>query len=157
MLIRKGGVVGLGDGRRYSDPQLLLIQGEHREVVRLRHDHEQISVLPSAKGEEVIIAKRRTRVSCSDADELARQMQLQQRVRRIVGETVRPLEYDPNYQYQEESPKAVQVIHPSEFISAQEAPPPTPEREISGAEFLMERDRLQNRVKVLDFPDLDLG
>ena len=110
MLIRKGGVVGLGDGRRYSDPQLLLIQGEHREVVRLRHDHEQISVLPSAKGEEVIIAKRRTRVSCSDADELARQMQLQQRVRRIVGETVRPLEYDPNYQYQKNRPKQCRLF-----------------------------------------------
>ena len=160
VLIAKGGIIQLRDGKRYSDPQLLLIQGEHREAVRLRHDHEQISVLPSAKGEEPIIAKRRGRVGVDDPDQLAREMELQNRLRKLVGEMVKPLDYDPGSQFlaaapQQEAPKAAQVIHPSEFIAAQEAPPPAPQREIGSVEYLMEHDRYKRRVKVMDFADLE--
>ena len=160
VLIAKGGIIQLRDGKRYSDPQLLLIQGQHREAVRLRHDHEQISVLPSAKGEEAIIAKRRGRVGANDPDELARQMELQNRLRKLVGEMVRPLGYDPASPFlvvnsQGEAPKAAQVIHPSEFIAAQETPSPVPDREIGSVEFLMEHDRYKKRVKVMDFADVE--
>lgn len=160
VLVAKGGIIQLRDGKRYSDPQLLLIQGEHREVVRLRNDHEQISVLPSAKGEDPIIAKRRGRVGVDDPDQLSREMELQNRLRKLVGEMVKPLEYDPGSQFlavnsPQEAPKAAQVIHPSEFMAVQEAPPPAPQREIGSVEFLMEHDRYKRRVKVMDFADLE--
>jgi hypothetical protein len=158
VLIGKGGIVQLRDGKRYSGPELLLIQGEHREAVRLRHDHEQISVLPSAKGEEPIIARRRVRVGVNDPDQLARAMELQNRLRKLVGGMVKPLAYDPDSQYLSESPKpeapkAAQVIHPSEFFAAQEAPEPS--RDISSAEWLMENGRYKKRVKPLDFADME--
>ncbi|MGO9273697.1 MAG: integrase catalytic domain-containing protein [Terriglobia bacterium] len=154
VLIGKGGIIQLRDGKRYSDPQLILIQGQHREVARSRQDHEQISVLPSAKGEAVIIAKRRTRVGVNDPDQLAAAMELQNRERKLVGRMVKPLEYEPGAQFSEaktEGPKAAQVIHPSEFISAQEAAPP-PEREISSVEYSMNRERYR---KPMDFADLE--
>lgn len=159
--IRDGGIIQLRDGKRYSDPQLLLIQGKYREAARLRHDHEQISVLPSAKGEEPIIAKRRGRVGTDDPDQLAREMELQNRLRRIVGEMVKALDYDPGSQYlaaapQPQAPKAAQVIHPSEFIAAQQAPAPALEHEeIGSVEYLMEHDRYKRQVKPLDFADLE--
>ncbi len=121
--IATGGIIQLRDGKRYSDPQLLLIQGEHREVVRVRHDHEQIRVLPSAKGEQAIIAKRRTRVGVNDPDQLASAMELQNRLRKLAGQFTKPMEYEPASQFVE-APKAAQVIHPSEFMAAQEAPEP---------------------------------
>jgi hypothetical protein len=160
VLIGKGGIVHLRDGKRYSDPELLLIQREHREVARLRHDHEQISVLPAAKGEQVIIAKRRARVGVNDPDQLASAMELQNRLRKLVGGMVKPLDYDPGSQCLSESPepeapKAAQVIHPSEFIAAQEASEPSQEQEISSPEWLMENDRYKKRVKSLDFADLE--
>jgi len=160
VLIAKGGIVQLRDGKRYSDPQLLLIQGEHREAVRLRHDHGQISVLASAKGEEAIIAKRRARVGVDDPDELARAMEHQNRLRKLLGQMIKPLDYDPGSQFlavssPQEAPKAAQVIHPSEFIAAQGAPPPVPEREIGSVEYMMEHDRYKKRVKVMDFADLE--
>jgi len=133
----------------------LLIQGEHREVARLRHDHEQISVLPSAKGEAVIIARRRTRVGTNDPDQLAAAMELQNRERKLVGQMVKPLDYEPGSQFPDaetEGPKAAQVIHPSEFIAAQEAPAPPPAREISSVEYTMGRDRYR---KPMDFADLE--
>jgi hypothetical protein len=153
VLIRTGGVVQLRDGKRYSAPELLLIAGEHRQAVRLRHDHEQISVLPSAKGEDVIIAKRRARVGVNDPDQLASAMELQNRLRKDVGGMVKPLDYDPGASLEPEPPKAAQVIHPSEFIAAQEAPEPS--QEISSSEWLMENDRYKKRVKPLDFADLE--
>jgi hypothetical protein len=160
VLIGKGGIVHLRDGKRYSDPELLLIQREHREVARLRHDHEQISVLPAAKGEQVIIAQRRARVGVNDPDQLASAMELQNRLRKLVGGMVKPLDYDPGSQCLSESPepeapKAAQVIHPSEFIAAQEASEPSQEQEISSTEWLMENDRYKKRVKSLDFADLE--
>ena len=125
--IKVGGIIQLRDGKRYSSPQLVLIQGQQREVVRLRLDHEQISVLPAAKGEQIIIAKRRERVSASDPDHLARQMEMQNRLLKLAGAMTKPLEYDPCFQFpapaiELEPPKASQVIHPSEFIAAQETP-----------------------------------
>ncbi len=156
VLIGKGGIIQLRDGKRYSDPQLLRIIGERREVARARHDHEQISVLPAAKGEEAIIAKRRARVGVNDSDELSRQIELQTRLRKLTGEMVKPLEYDPGAQFPEsEPPKSSDVIHPSEFMAAQQ-PPLAPEHpEISSTEFLMEHDRYKSRVKPLDFADLE--
>jgi hypothetical protein len=158
VLIAKGGIIQLRDGTRYSDPQLIPLQGQHREVARLRHDHDQVSVLPSAKGQAVIVARRRVRVGINDPNELARQMELQNRIRKLAGASVSPLEYDPGSQFstrtpEPEPPKASQVIHPSEFIAAQEAP--APDREISGPEYLLEHDRYRKRVKPLDFADLE--
>lgn len=159
VLIREGGIVQLRDGP-YFDPQLLLVQGEHREAVRLRHDHEQISVLPSAKGEEVIIAKRRRRLGANDPDQLAHAIELQNRLRKLAGEFTRPMEYEPgsallDANCRAEAPKATQVIHPTEFIAAQQPPPIAPECEIGSVEFLMEHDRYKRRVKPLDFADLE--
>jgi hypothetical protein len=160
VLVNKGGIIQLRDGKRYSDPQLLLIQGEHREAVRLRHDHEQISVLPSAKGEEVIIAKRRARVGVDDPDQLASAIELQQRLRKLAGQFTKPLDYDPGSQFvaanpEPEAPKASQVIHPSEFMSAQEAPEPAPLdfAEISSMEWQAEGKG--PRPKPLDFADME--
>jgi hypothetical protein len=159
VLIRKGGIIQLRDGKRYSDPQLLRIIGERREVARVRHDHEQISVLPAAKGEEAIIAKLRTDVGVDDPDELSRHAELQARLRKLVGAMVKPLDYDPGAQFpnaesKSEPPKAAQVIHPSEFMAAQQAPP-EPEPYVSSVEFMMEHDRYKSRVKPLDFADLE--
>jgi hypothetical protein len=164
VLVHKGGIIQLRDGKRYSDPQLLLVQGQHREAVRLRHDHEQISVLPSAKGEEVIIAKRRARIGMNDPDELAREMEAQKRLRKLVGQMVKPLDYDPGSQFAEpnpepEPPKAAQVIHPSEFISAQASPEPELSKpldfaEISSTEWQVEREGRRNRRR-MDFADLE--
>jgi hypothetical protein len=158
--IAKGGIIQLRDGKRYSDPQLLLIQGEYREVARIRHNHEQISVLPSAKGEEVIIAKRRARVGVNDPDELARGMELLNRLRKLAGAMVKPLDYDPGSEFlgQPEAPNAAQVIHPSEFMAAQEAPAPEPPSspdfpEISSMEW--QSQGKGPRPKALDFADLE--
>ena len=154
VLINKGGIVQLRDGKRYSDPRLLLIQGEHREAVRLRHDHEQISVLPSAKGEAAIIAKRRARVGVNDPDQLASAMELQNRLRKLAGEMTKPMEYDPGSHFVE-APKASQVIHPSEFMAAQEAPEPEPMDfpETGSAEWQSEGKG--PRPKPWDFADLE--
>ena len=160
VLIGNGGIIQLRDGKRYSDPQLLRISGEHREVARARHDHEQISVLPAAKGEAPIIAKRRARVGVNDPDELSRQIELQARLHKLAGAMVKPLEYDPGAQFPDaefksESPKASQVIHPSEFMTAQEPPPLPDGSEIGSVEFLMERDRYKRRAKPMTFADLE--
>jgi hypothetical protein len=135
---------------------LLLIQGEHRGAVRLRHDHEQISVLPSAKGEEAIIAKRRARVGVNDPDQLASAMELQNRLRKLAGEFTKPMEYDPAsplLDSKAEAPKAAQVIHPSEFIAAQESPEPLGFSEISSTEWQSEGKG--PRPKAWDFADLE--
>jgi hypothetical protein len=132
VLIGKGGIIQLRDGKRYHDPQLLLLQGQRREVARARHDHEQISVLPAAKGEEAIIAKRRACVGANDPDELARQMELQKRVYKVAGATVKPLEYEPGSQYVDtgSQSKAVQVIRPAEYIAGNHELAPAAEGEI---------------------------
>jgi hypothetical protein len=158
--IEKGGIIELRDGSPYSHPLLIGLAGQKREVVRLRHDHSFVTVLPAQKGGETIIAPRRVRVGANDPDELARQMELLNRVNKLVGQTVKPLDYDPGSQFvdlssQQETPKAAQIIHPSEFIAAQETPPPAPEREIGSVEYLMEHDRYKRRVKVMDFADLE--
>jgi hypothetical protein len=161
--IAKGGIIQLRDGKRYSDPQLLLIQGENRQVARLRHDHEQISVLPSAKGEAVIIAKRRARVGVNDPDELSREIELQARLRKLAGQFTKPLDYDPGAQFvpakaAPEAPKATQVIHPSEFIAAQEASEPVPPKSIDFPEISSMEWQSQGRgprPRVMDFADLE--
>jgi hypothetical protein len=160
VLIRKGGIIQLRGGTRYSDPQLVLLQGERRQVARARHDHGQISVLPHAKGEEAIIAKRRIRVGTNDPDELSRQMELQTRLRKLTGAMVKPLEYEPGSQFaavKSEPPKASDMIQPSEFVAAQEPPPLDPSRELGSVEFMMERDRYKRHIKrPMDFKDLEL-
>ena len=168
VLIGKGGIIQLRDGKRYSDPQLLSVIGERREVARARHDHEQVSVLPAAKGEEAIIAKRRARVGVNDPDELARQMELQTRLRKLAGAMVKPLDYDPGAHFPESvPPKAADVIHPSEFMAAQQMPeaeqtvpslhdlePFSPEmKEISSMEW--QSQGKGPRPKPLDFADLE--
>jgi len=147
--IEKGGIIELRDGSRYSHPLLLGITGQKREVARLRHDHSFVTVLPAHKGEEAVIAPRRVRVGMNDPDELARQMELQNRINRLAGETVKPLEYDPGSQFaavgsNREAPKA-----------AQQSAPPLSKPEIGSVEFLMEHDRYKRQVKVMDFADLE--
>jgi hypothetical protein len=158
VVIGKGGIIQLRDGKRYSSPQLLPIIGERREVARARHDHGQISVLAAAKGEEAIIAKRRVRVGVDDPDELSRQSELQARLCKLTGAMVKPLEYDPSAQFPEvksEPPKSADVIHPSEFIAAQQ-PPPVEHPEVSSVEYLMESSRYKSRMRrPMTFADLE--
>jgi hypothetical protein len=149
--IEVGGIIELRDGSRYSCPLLLGIAGQKREVVRLRHDHSFVTVLPAQKGEQSIDAPRRVRVGMNDPDELARQMELQNRLHKLAGATVKPLEYDPSSQLpdvaiKDQAPKAVQVVRPSES-------PALPE--IGSVEYLMEHDRYKRQVKVMDFADLE--
>jgi hypothetical protein len=87
----------------------------------------------------------------NDPDELARQMELQNRLHKLAGATVKPLEYDPSSQLpdvaiKDQAPKAVQVVRPSES-------PALPE--IGSVEYLMEHDRYKRQVKVMDFADLE--
>jgi hypothetical protein len=142
--IAQGGIIQLRDGSRYSHPQLAALKGQKREVVRLRHDHSFITVLPAQKGESTIIAPRRVRVGMNDPDELARQSEYQARLQKLAGVIVKSMEYDPGAQFAEQ-PKAETA-----------AAPPAPETEISGVEFVMEDARYKSRVKPpLDFPDLE--
>jgi hypothetical protein len=136
---------------------LLGIQGV-REVVRLRNDHEQIQVLPLAKGEEVVTAARRRRVGSKDPDELAREIELRKRLRKQMGETVPRREFDRESDFsaadpQPEAPRTIQMIRPSEFCTAEEAPLPTAEREISSSEYFMASDQHKKRKRF--FADLE--
>jgi hypothetical protein len=157
--IEKGGIIELRDGSRYSDPLLVAVAGQKREVVRLRHDHSFVTVLPAQKGQQAITAPRRVRVGMNDPDELARQMELQNRLEKLAGAMVKPLEYDPGSQLpdvalRDGAPKAAQVIDPSGFTAAQQAPP-LALPEIGSVEYLMEHDRYKKQVKVMDFADLE--
>jgi len=138
--ISKGGIIELRDGVRYSHPLLLGLAGQEREVVRLRHDHSFITVLPASKGEETIIAPRRVRVGCNDPDELARRMELQNRVNKLAGEFTKPLDYDPGSQFVDASPKA-------------EPPKPLDFPEISSTQWQYEREK--RRPEPWDFADLE--
>jgi hypothetical protein len=148
--IGKGGIIELRDGSRYSHPLLVGIAGQKREVVRLRHDHSFVTVLPAQKGEETIIAARRVRVGMKDSDELARQMELQNRVNKLAGRPIKPLEYDPA----------------SQFAAAQEAPEPEPHKlpdfpEMGSVEWEFNRKRHCPEPRglpdpePLDFADLE--
>ena len=91
------------------------------------------------------------------------------RVRKVVGQSTKPLDYDPGSQFvaansESDTPKATQVIHPSEFMAAQEAseesvPPPhdleefTPEMEISSVEW--QSKGRGPRPKPWDFADVE--
>jgi transposase InsO family protein len=153
--IRQGGIVELKDGKRYSHPSLVPIQGQRREVTRLRHDHESIRVL--SPGEEAIVASRRARIGVNDPDQLSQEWALQMRLRKIVGETVKPLDYDPCATVSQ-PPKATDVIDRSEFIAAQEPATlqaPCGSNEISSSEYLMEGDRYKKRITPLYFDDLE--
>jgi hypothetical protein len=156
--IKLGGIIELRDGSRYSHPLLNDLAGETREVVRLRHDHLFVTVLPAKQGEEAIIAPRRVRVGTKDPDELSRQSELQARLRKLTGAMVKPLEYEPGVQFEaaeSQVPKTVETIHPAESVTGQDAPPIAPEHEVGSVEYLMEHDRYQKRVKRMDFADLE--
>ncbi len=148
--IAVGGIIELRDGRRYSHPLLAPLAGQKREVVRLRHDHSFITVLPAQKGEAAIRADSRTRVGCNDPDELARQSELQARLRKLAGEFAKPLEYEPGAAMPE------QVSGARCQVTEKEVEPAGPNgaNEISGPEFLAEREEKKRR-KILDFPDLE--
>jgi hypothetical protein len=133
--LKPGGIIELRDGLRYSHPLLIPLAGQTREVVRLRHDHSFITVLPAQKGEETIIAPLRARVGMKDPDQLAAQMRLQNRIVKIAGETTKPLEYDPGSNVADTSP---------------------PGREIGSVEYLMEHDCYKKWVKPMDFADLEV-
>jgi hypothetical protein len=155
--IETGGIVQLPDGSRYSHPLLILLAGQKREVVRLRHDHSFVIVLSGQKG-EIIRAARRAPVGANDPGNLTRKIELQNRVLKDAGNMVRPLEYQPGSQFaavESGPPKAADMIQPSEFVAAQEPPPLDPSREIGSVEFMMERGRYKRWVKPLDFADLE--
>jgi hypothetical protein len=137
-----GGIIELRDGSRYYHPLLTGLGGQTREVVRLRHDHSFVTILPAQKGEGVIIARRKVRVGMHDRDNLAREMEVLNRVKKIVGATVRPLEYEPGAEFPHAQPKP-------------EPPPIPPGREIGSPEFLMEHDRYKKTVEAWDFADLE--
>jgi transposase InsO family protein len=145
--IEPGGTVTLPDGLRYYHP--LLGEPEYarhtRDVVRYRDDHSFIIVIARQKGEENIRVPRKVRVGVNDPDQLASAMELQNRLRKLVGETTKPMDYDPGSPLlaansNAEAPKASQVIQPSEFMAAQDAPEPEPPDfpEISSMEWQSE-------------------
>ena len=113
-------------------------------------------MLPLAKGEAVIIAKRRARVGVNDPDELSRQIELQARIRKLAGQFTKPLDYAPSAfeaaSSEPEAPKATQVIHPSEFMAAQEPPEPEPPDfpEISSMEW-----QARQKPRAIGFADLE--
>ena len=88
--IEPGGSVTLPDGSRYSHPLLALMAGERREVTRLRDDHSLIKVLPARKGQEPILARRRTRVGANDPEALAQEVELQKRLRKLAASSTQP-------------------------------------------------------------------
>jgi hypothetical protein len=96
----------------------------------------------------------------NDPDELARQMELQNHLRKLAGEVARPLEYDPGHNFPDtatESADAAPEVEFSDCAAQEQGAPPTPEREIGSVEFLMEKDRYKRHIKQpMDFKDLDL-
>jgi transposase InsO family protein len=85
--IRQGGVIEVGS-IQYSNPELLLIQGERRDVRRARHDKSFVVVVPAFKGEEPLIARRRERVGTHDPESLSRESEMLGAIRKIAA---RPL------------------------------------------------------------------
>jgi hypothetical protein len=172
--IEAGGIIELRDGSRYSHPLLIALAQQRREVVRLRHDHSFVIVLPDQKGEESIKAPRRTRVGAADPDELEHQMELQNRIRKIAGATVKPLEYDPGAQFEDagampDQPQT-QVILPAEYIAKNQEVPSLhelepfspvmeelsePKKEIGSVEFQMKEERYKKLGRRLGLAYLD--
>jgi len=114
-LIRQGGIIKLGTVE-YFHACLAPLAGQKREVVRFRHDHSFITVLPAQKGQPEIIAPRGVPVGMKYEEELSRRMELPNRIAKIAGESVKPLEYDPGAQFPDvepksEPPKSADVIH----------------------------------------------
>jgi hypothetical protein len=158
--IATGGIIVLRDGSRYSHPLLVRLAGQKREVVRLRHDHSFITVLPAQKGEEAVKAPRRTPVGMNDPDELARQMELENRVLNVAGPMVMPLEYDPGREFPDAATESVNAAPEVEFshsVAQEQGPPPLdPIREVGSVEFMMEKDRYKRHIKQpMDFKDLE--
>jgi hypothetical protein len=125
----------------------MLEAGQRRDVVRQRSNPSEIRLLPRKKGEVKLVAHLRPRVGANDLDDLARQMEQQNRLRKLVGQMVKPLDYEPGSQFsavnsQPEAPQA-----------AQEGPAPAPECEISSVEYFMKHDHDKKRVEPLDFAD----
>lgn len=143
--IELGGIIELRDGTRYSNDLLITIVGQKHEMVRLRHDHSFISVLPAHKGEEIIIAARRVRVG-KDADEVSKANEHLNHLRKLVDAVTTPLEYEPGAQFAEAAPPTPPV-QPS-------ALPPAPEQEISSVAYFMEGDG-KNLKKPMTFADLE--
>jgi hypothetical protein len=148
-LILKGGIIELRDGVRYSDPLLIDLAGQRREVTRSRVDHSRICVLRAGRDGENIFARRRERVDVNDPDLLTREMEYQARLRKIFGESLRPLDWnleagsDPE---QEDEPK---VICAKEVIIARE-----PSGEGDALDVSASDDPPKQRVVPLDFPEL---
>jgi hypothetical protein len=82
-------------------------------------------------------------VGCNDPDELAREMELQNQVRKLAGEFTKPLDYDPGSQFVEANSKA----------GAPE-PQPLDFPEISSTEWQFERGK-RPQTHRMDFADLE--
>jgi hypothetical protein len=122
--ILPGGIVELpGKGKngkaRYSSPELILIQGQRRDVRRFRHDDGRIGVMPRQKGESVIFAARRTPVGF-DQTQLSAAMEDQGRLRKAADAMFNARGDDrPKLP----APKAEWHIHPAEFFALSEPEP----------------------------------
>jgi len=84
-LVQTGGIIQLPDKRRYHHKLLLLLQGQRRQVVRLRQARSFISVLPAKKYEEVIFADGVYLVGCNDSKALAAACEYQARIRKVLA------------------------------------------------------------------------
>ena len=82
--IERGGIIKLPDKKRYWHPWLSFIQGQRREVVRLRRDHSSALVLPAQKGEEIIQAEWRSPVGTQEPEKLAEQYAQLARIRKYL-------------------------------------------------------------------------
>ena len=115
--IEPGGIITTPDKRRYHHPLLLLIQRERREVARLRTDKSFISVLPARKGEEVILAPQRGRVSNHDREALAAASEYQARLRKIVAQRAAALRNpESEIRHPEVIPRAADALPGRDFF-----------------------------------------
>lgn len=138
--IELGGIITLPDKKRYSHPLLILLAGESRECVRLRHDDSHISVLPAQKGQEVILAPRRIPVGTADPEGLARACEHLAAVRKIAGE-MGARRQDP-----EKAEGTKQKAEPP----SPDSRVPSPEAEISSVEWQMRKNFLAPEASVAE-------
>ncbi|HXJ94869.1 MAG TPA: Mu transposase C-terminal domain-containing protein [Terriglobia bacterium] len=142
LTVREGGFVQF-HRTWYDNPQLVNYQGECLEVTRSRHDHEKICVLVSDKPRLIIVAARTRLTGAKNKAQLAAEMEWRTRMRKRIGATVEPMDYDPGSELspiQPEVPKAA---------------PPAAENEISSMEWQMEGNHHQRHVEAWDFADLE--
>ncbi len=127
-LILPGGIIELPDGKRgvvrYDSPLLWDLSNQRREVVRSRGDHSAVLVLPSRKGEEIIVAKKRLRVGTRDALALGNASETLARMRKLAAAIM------PRLDAQEKLREAAELVADLPVtmteVSGEDDPAPTP-------------------------------